>query len=95
MKLFRGLMVGAIAATAMVGAGSAASATTNQLICGFHMESDGPWYGHCDAPPRTDVVIFVDQYLAADYKMCVRPGDHKLKPLAVNAWYIGQLCDAG
>ncbi|HSV66181.1 MAG TPA: DUF6355 family natural product biosynthesis protein [Mycobacteriales bacterium] len=66
-----------------------------QFPCGYFWENGRGKYGHCDAPPRTDVVIHVDFIFRPDQDWCVKPGVTDLGPNAINAWYIGQLCDAG
>ncbi|MEQ4723764.1 DUF6355 family natural product biosynthesis protein [Nonomuraea sp. B19D2] len=91
----------ALAAATVALAGTPASAsttadpeTTAQFRCGYYRDANGNWYGHCDAPPRTDVIIRVESY-TGDYDMCVKPGLTKLDAFAHYAYYVGRLCSAG
>ncbi|MFI0446627.1 DUF6355 family natural product biosynthesis protein [Actinomadura sp. 6N118] len=71
-----------------------------QFICGFHELSGTAYYGHCDAPPRTDIVIKVTYGPlggTGSYNLCVKPGVTTLGPALViwNAVYTGSRCSAG
>jgi hypothetical protein len=85
----------ALAAAAVAPAGG--RPTPAAFRCGFYVDANGKaWYGHCDAPPRTDVVIHVTDW-NGDYDMCVKPGLTLLGtfPPVVGAAYTGRLCSAG
>jgi hypothetical protein len=72
-----------------------------QFKCGFHIDGNlNALYGHCDAPPRTDIVINVELGWGGDdgnYDMCVKPGVTRLGtyPSVWDATYTGRLCSAG
>ncbi|MEV0617560.1 DUF6355 family natural product biosynthesis protein [Nonomuraea sp. NPDC050404] len=91
----------AAATIAFAGTPASAATTTNtqaaaQLQCGYYKDEGGlSWYGHCDTPPRTDVVIHVDTIFAPDYERCVKPGATRLGYGIRGAWYTGKLCVAG
>lgn len=103
-KRLRSLMLAGAMASAMtlVPVGVAAAApgspgpSPQQIRCGYYEVSGGAYYGHCDEPPRTDVIIHVDT-IYEDYDLCVMPGTTTLGPALVvnNAWYTGRLCWAG
>lgn len=104
--LVKATAVAALAAAGLFNAGAAQAApadtagTLAQFRCGFHLLSDGAYYGHCDAPPRTDVIINVELGWGGDsgnYDMCVKPGLTRLGtfPSVWSARYTGRLCDAG
>jgi hypothetical protein len=85
------LSAGATASTAAADEQAAA-----QFTCGFHWGGDlYGYYGHCDAPPRTDIVIHVEGGNERD--MCVKPGLTRLGkwPDVTYAAYTGRLCWAG
>jgi hypothetical protein len=91
------------AATLTLSALSASAAATAepapaQFRCGFHIDADlNALYGHCDAPPRTDIVINVELRSGGNYDMCVKPGVTRLGkwPAVWDATYTGRLCSAG
>lgn len=92
MKLFRGLMVGTIAATSLFAAGSVAEAK-QPYPCGFYRDgANYPWYGHCDEPPPTNVQITIKLLFSPNQTWCVAPGPTKLPDIATNAWWNGKLC---
>ncbi len=69
-----------------------------QFKCGFHVGDNlDALYGHCDAPPRTDIVINVNLGGGDNYDMCVKPGVTRLGkfPDVLGAAYTGRLCSAG
>ncbi|MCP2357322.1 hypothetical protein HD597_004342 [Nonomuraea thailandensis] len=72
-----------------------------QFQCGFHVDGNlNALYGHCDAPPRTDIVINVELGWGGDsgnYDKCVKPGLTTLGkyPSIWYAKYTGRLCSAG
>jgi hypothetical protein len=88
----------ALPASATAAAGPEPAA---QFRCGFHVDGNlNALYGHCDAPPRTDIVINVELGWGGDsgnYDMCVKPGVTRLGKYP-NVWYAkytGRLCSAG
>lgn len=94
------------AAVALSALPASAAATADpqpaaQFRCGFHVDGDAnALYGHCDAPPRTDIVINVELGWGGDsgnYDMCVKPGVTRLGkyPAVWYAKYTGRLCSAG
>lgn len=100
--------VAALATAGLLSAGATANAapteergTAAQFRCGFHVGSDASaLYGHCDAPPRTDIIINVELGWGGDsgnYDKCVKPGVTKLGtyPAVWYAKYTGRLCSAG
>ncbi|MCG5216632.1 DUF6355 family natural product biosynthesis protein [Streptosporangium soli] len=100
--------VAALSAAAVALAALPASATATaepgpaaQFKCGFHVDGSlNALYGHCDAPPRTDIIINVELGWGGDdgnYDMCVKPGVTKLGryPAVWYAKYTGRLCSAG
>ncbi|MFA1550533.1 DUF6355 family natural product biosynthesis protein [Actinomadura chokoriensis] len=100
--------VAALVTAGLLSAGTAADAAPKveqkaaaQFRCGFYVGSDASAnYGHCDAPPRTDVIINVELGWGGDsgnYDMCVKPGVTKLGtyPAVWYAKYTGRLCWAG
>jgi hypothetical protein len=66
-----------------------------QFTCGFHWMDGIGYYGHCDAPPRTDIIIHVEG--SSERDMCVKPGLTRLGtwPNVTGAYYTGRLCWAG
>jgi hypothetical protein len=98
-KKIRMLVAGVAApviALATAGVAAATASSPEQLRCGYYESGGAAYYGHCDEPPRTDVIIHVDT-INDDYDLCVMPGLTVLgSALATNnAWYTGQLCWAG
>jgi hypothetical protein len=90
MRVLAGAVAAPVIALATAG-GAVAEPGVEQLRCGYY-ESDGTaYYGHCDEPPRTDVIIHVDT-IYDDYDLCVRPGLTVLGSALEtnNAWYTGQ-----
>jgi hypothetical protein len=92
-----------IAAGLFSAAGPANAATTNggasaeQIRCGFYVGNDGTaYYGHCDAPPRTDIIINVKRF-GDNFDVCVKPGTTRLgtTPPIIGAAYAHKLCRAG
>jgi Family of unknown function (DUF6355) len=72
------------------------SPTPAQFPCGFYERDGQAFYGHCDQPPPTWVIINVDvfDWVGDDYTMCVPPGVTHLGSAfeVVGAWYIGRIC---
>ncbi|MFE7439676.1 DUF6355 family natural product biosynthesis protein [Streptomyces chartreusis] len=103
MRLKRMIAVTALATAGLLSAGTSANAApaggqtaAAQFRCGFYVGDDlTAYYGHCDAPPRTDIVIHVEG--SSDYDMCVKPGVTRLGkwPTVSYAAYTGRLCSAG
>jgi hypothetical protein len=96
--------IAALSAAALALAAPPASAATAdpepaaQFRCGFHVDGSlNALYGHCDAPPRTDIVINVNLGGGDNYDMCVKPGVTRLGkfPDVLGAAYTGRLCSAG
>ncbi|MBF8189836.1 hypothetical protein ITP53_29750 [Nonomuraea sp. K274] len=90
----------ALAPLSAPAAAAAEPAPAAQFKCGFHIDGDlNALYGHCDAPPRTDIVINVELGWGGDsgnYDMCVKPGVTTLGkyPSVWYAKYTGRLCSA-
>jgi Family of unknown function (DUF6355) len=96
------ISAGLLAAAVPAGAAPAAAGVSPaQFRCGFFVDSNlNAKYGHCDAPPRTDIVINVELGWGGDsgnYDMCVKPGVTTLGkyPSVWYAKYTGRLCSAG
>ena len=99
-----GALLGALAMAIAPGVAQAArsnapqsAASPNQFICGFYKENGQAYYGHCDEPPPTWVVIHVDYNIFSgipDTDMCVPPGATRLGYdwQVNNAWWTGRLC---
>ena len=90
---------GLFAALALVIAPGVAQADVvpAQFPCGYYEESGQAFWGHCDAPPPTWVIIHVDYYWAAgkpDRDWCVPPGITRLGYdwEVDSAWYTGNIC---
>jgi len=77
--------------TANIAAADAQAAA--QFRCGFYESGDWAYYGHCDAPPPTDVVINV-RYIGGNFDQCVPPGLTVLgnSTVILGAAYTGRLC---
>ncbi|MCF6472683.1 hypothetical protein FAF44_30440 [Nonomuraea sp. MG754425] len=92
----------ALAAATVALSGTPASAATSAgpepaaLRCGFYSSGFTAYYGHCDTPPRTDVIIRVVTIFDS-YELCVKPGVTTLGPYPQvrSAAYAGKLCSAG
>jgi hypothetical protein len=66
MSLKRVTAVAALVTTRLLSASAAANTAAAdeqraaaQFRCGFYESGGSAYYGHCDAPPRTDIVIHV------------------------------------
>ncbi|WP_410612861.1 DUF6355 family natural product biosynthesis protein [Amycolatopsis sp. lyj-109] len=88
------LFAGGPAATAATTHPGSSAIQPAQFTCGYHTINGWPYYGHCDAPPRTDIVINVYNFLEGDRTMCVKPGLTRLKQFDTYAAYAGRLCSA-
>ncbi|MEW2357729.1 DUF6355 family natural product biosynthesis protein [Spirillospora sp. NPDC029432] len=95
--------VAALATAGLLSAGATAGVAVAdeqraaaQFRCGFHIDSNlNALYGHCDTPPRTDIIINVESG-SGDYTMCVPPGVTRLGkwPHISYAAYAGRTCSA-
>ena len=90
---------GLLAAVGVVIAPGAAQADVApaQFPCGFYEANGQAYWGHCDEPPPTWVIIRVDYYWATglpDRDWCVPPGVTRLGYdfEVVSAWWTGRLC---
>lgn len=85
------------AAAALAPSASAETTAVPQYPCGFYEQNGQAYYGHCDEPPPTWVIIHVD-YLSLsgkpDRDWCVPPGSTHLGAAweVNNAWWTGRLC---
>jgi hypothetical protein len=98
--------VAALVTTGLLSASAAANTAAAdeqraaaQFRCGFYESGGSAYYGHCDAPPRTDIVIHVTGEFPnlTEYDMCVKPGVTYLGPATLISYavYTGRLCSAG